>query len=256
MGLYEFFISHPGFSRSKLLVIMEKLTKRIGSIKVFEASGYERVVSAVMKRLLHENDISIDIGAHYGYHSVKMSEYVKNGIVFSFEPETDNFLELRKNTMNTRNIIISPLAISNSVGDQEMFISEFSSIHSLLYKPDRFKKTIPVKTNTLDNLFYEKTYVKSITLIKIDVEGSELNVLEGGKRILKENDIKIILEFFPKQWILAGIFSHVFDFLIEIGYKNFFDLNEHLRKVIKINNPKNLNEYEYFVDYTNLLCTK
>jgi hypothetical protein len=80
--------------------------------------------------------------------------------------------------------------------------------------------------------------------------------LEGGRRILKENVIKIILEFFPKKWILAGIFSHVFDFLIEIDYKNFFDLNEHLRKVIKINNPKNLNEYEYFVDYTNLLCTK
>ena len=61
----------------------------------------------------------------------------------------------------------------------------------LLFRPKSFVK-YQVPTITLDN-FLKKNKIKSIEILKIDIEGSEYDLLKGAKTALKENKIKIIL---------------------------------------------------------------
>ena len=76
MGIYEFFINHPALSTSKILVWSEKLTVLYGSLKISELSGYEKPVKKTMSHFIKEGDNVIDVGAHFGCHTIPMSRYV------------------------------------------------------------------------------------------------------------------------------------------------------------------------------------
>ena len=94
------------------------------------------------------------------------------------------------------NVITSPEALSNKVGDQILNIcSSHRGLNTLGNNLLRFSKDdsieCHVKTNTIDNLFLDTP----IDLIKIDTEGGEYDILMGGLETIKKYKPKILLEF-------------------------------------------------------------
>jgi len=154
-----------------------------------------------MREILKPGMVVLDIGANIGYHTLISSKLVGNiGKVYSFEPEPHNFKLLLKNieVNEFKNIIPINKALSNNIGTTKLFLdTQSDGKHSLSEKNVNTNKFIEVGKITLDNFYKSLSENRRIDFLKIDVEGAEGLVIEGGEKLLKENDIMIIMEFIP-----------------------------------------------------------
>jgi len=172
------------------------------------------VIPYAISKYLGENENFIDVGANFGLWSLYASLIIKNGKVFSYEPVSINYKRLLENIRlnNIKNIKTFKLGISNKEEELEIFIPEdlgSSSIVSIYSK-----KTEKIKLKSLDNLDFE-----NIKLIKIDVEGFELKVLEGAKQILKLQRPIIIIEIVESNLNSANSSSkEILNFLTSVNY--------------------------------------
>jgi FkbM family methyltransferase len=163
---------------------------------------------------------AIDVGANRGYLSVILSRQFD--VVFSFEPDIDNRQQLeetlRSNSVN--NVFVYSEAISSKSGTLELRVSSDYGHHTLESTHlSEEKSKIEVTTIRLDEFLSAKG-LDSISLLKIDVEGHELEVLRGAGALLIEKRIDQIL--FEHSPVLNNLqergFADVFQYLTENGY--------------------------------------
>lgn len=172
-----------------------------------------------------EGDSLIDIGANIGIISSHVANRVgPNGFVYAFEPNPRVYKYLneimKKNTL-FRNWLINQSAISNSNGLACFSISMEDSVlmeRSGLLQVDANSGQQKVCTVTLDSIFSEV----EVNWLKIDVEGAEMQVLEGGKSLFEKQKPNCIIEIHglyfdePKEHA-----KKIFDFFTEKGYRAF-----------------------------------
>ncbi|MBX2866361.1 FkbM family methyltransferase [Candidatus Kaiserbacteria bacterium] len=156
----------------------------------------ERALTAFLIRTLKKDDVFYDIGANFGFYAF-LAETLA-GEVHAFEPNERIYAYLKKNA--AKNIETIQMAVSNEVGMVTFFDSiEDSSSSSLIQSEDREAEEYAsneVKATTLDT--YTKDHTPP-TILKIDVEGAERLVLEGGKETLTTHKPTIILEVWGKE---------------------------------------------------------
>ncbi len=163
---------------------------------------YEKDETDFFKKTIKPGYVILDIGANIGYWSLLFGKLTgENGKVYAFEPEPNNFNLLKKNIeMNLyKNIEIFNYAVSNKNGEMELFTDNKNlGLHSLSSKNITDKKNhIKTETISLDDFFMNKIGNSKADLIKIDVQGAEGLVLSGAGRLIKENNLKIFMEFWP-----------------------------------------------------------
>jgi len=126
----------------------------------------------------------IDVGAHIGKYSLMMSILNKNGKVFSMEPYSDNMMQLRNNLKyyGLENVKPFEVACYSRNTSSKLYLAPMSGAGHSLKNIMKFKNYNVVKCIRLDSLIKEKI----IDIIKIDVEGSELDVLKGCENILNK----------------------------------------------------------------------
>jgi len=125
-------------------------------------------------------DTVLDIGACIGDTALWFSKLVgPEGRVFAFEPEPSNFKKLLKNI--ERNRVKNVVPVSAALSDTEGKMTISSSGASSMFSPSG---GIPVSATTIDR-FVEENKIATVDFIKMDVEGSELNVLRGGTQTIK-----------------------------------------------------------------------
>jgi len=177
---------------------------------------HEENETNLVKKEVKKDNIVIDIGASIGYYTLLFAQLVgKNGKVFAFEPEQKNFELLKKNVEvnGYNNIILINKAVSNNTGKKKFLVTD-NGQHRIV-KNGSTNTNIEVEIISLDDFF--KDFDQKIDFIKIDAEGSEYFILEGMKKILKENDhLKIMTELNPT-------------FLREIGIEPI----EYAKKLVK-----------------------
>jgi len=142
----------------------------------------------------------LDIGAHIGRFSVLLA---KNGSrVISIEPSRRNFAQLNGNIQLNRlqdNIVTINVGCSDRNGKKIFYFSPINEGSSSLRKND---ESIPEITQIqeLDNIYKDfNINPKEIDVIKVDVEGFELNVLKGSQGILKKSSPLLIVEILDKK---------------------------------------------------------
>lgn len=197
--------------------------------ELIATSAYEKAEQLFLQAFLKPGDVFLDVGANIGIFSLLASKKVgKKGFIHSFEPTPQTFQRLTYNIkLNSfQNIYSHNKALSNKVGDNEFIISldGFDAWNSF-GKPSQgtnFTKLI-VETDTLDN-FIKGNCLTKIDLIKIDVEGWEVPVLEGGvEYFTKPNSAALLVEFSDQNLLNAGYTSlTLFNKLIDYGYKIFY----------------------------------
>ena len=148
--------------------------------------------------------VAVDAGANIGIYSQFLSRCVgPTGAVHSFEPSPENFRHLSAAVAGLPNIRANELAVSDKTGRSLLYVSDKLNVDHHAYPTEgEARKTIPIKSTTLDDYFAAGSRVD---LIKMDVQGFELHALRGAKRVLQENrDIKLLLEFWPFGLKQAG----------------------------------------------------
>jgi FkbM family methyltransferase len=163
------------------------------SEKYYWTGTYETELQEALARLLVPGGVFWDIGAHIGFFSSLASRTVGPfGRVIAVEPYGDNVSRLEKVLAlnHLSNIDVLPLAILESPGDAIFQSAVASSMGSVVKGPAR--DAIRVPAQSLDRLMQ---HFPAPDVVKIDVEGAELEVLRGGLRLLTETGAWIIVEF-------------------------------------------------------------
>lgn len=157
--------------------------------------AYDRQTVSIIKKVCKPDSNCIDVGCHKGEVLDIIRKYAPVGTHFGFEPIPMLFEKLEKKYINTTSVI-SNIALSNKKGSSTFNYVVSNPAYSGLVKrkydkPNEVDQEITVQTDQLDNVLDENF---KIDLIKIDVEGGELLVLEGATETIKKNQPVIIFE--------------------------------------------------------------
>ncbi|MEM9882041.1 MAG: FkbM family methyltransferase [Planctomycetota bacterium] len=142
--------------------------------------------------LLDAEDVVLEVGANIGYYALMEARVCRK--VFAVEPHPENLSRLEEHVrLNGRdNIDTHHLALGSAPGTVPMFVSSLSNWHSCR-ESDRGRggETIEVPCETIDRFASE---YETPTVIKMDVEGFELEVLRGATETLPKCRV-LFLEF-------------------------------------------------------------
>lgn len=175
-----------------------------------------------------------DVGAHEGGTIVRYKKYWKKCNIYSFEPSPANFDKLFRRFGNDSAIVIENTALSDCTGTVEFHINKSTYTNSILQTTDKedhrldFVKMEVVNAITIDE-YCTKNGIEAIDILKIDVQGAELLVLEGAKQLLSKGGISLIyLEVcFKKQYQNQATFACIFSTLSKYGFQliNLYDIS-------------------------------
>ncbi len=182
----------------------QKLRVRTNQLVDFTAVfGRKEEVKIVdlLQKLLKENSNYIDCGAHIGRYSLIASRFCKKGCIISIEPFPDNYALLQENINlnNILNIKALNVAAGKEEGQCSLYIGKDYATNTLclnwleqMDKQSTNCNKIKVNQRTIDNIIKESKLL-SIDLLKIDVEGAELEVIIGCNKALSQGIIKNII---------------------------------------------------------------
>jgi len=167
---------------------------------LLEWGFYEKYETELFKRLVKKGMVVVDIGANIGYYTLLAAHLVGDeGKVFAFEPDPYNYTLLCKNieVNEYKNVIPVRKAVFSKSGKMKLFLDKSNlGGHSLSETNVDKSASITVEVTSLDD-YFKNTDCK-IDVIKVDVQGSEMEVLEGMTNTINQNDaLKIIIEFWP-----------------------------------------------------------
>ena len=175
---------------------------------------------------LQEGDIFFDVGANVGIYSIYAALRKPTATIYAFEPEYSNLHQLKMNIINNdllNNVIPFAIAISDQTGVSYLHIQDFTAGAALSTEQrDSINKTFGkdvvwkegIGTSTLD--YISENLDIHPNLIKIDVDGNELKILNGGRKVFSNNNLRsIIIETIKTLPDYSGIKKY----LNEQGFK-------------------------------------
>jgi FkbM family methyltransferase len=180
----------------------------------------------VLSTLLHEGDTFVDVGANFGTFSLLASRIVgPHGHVFAFEPQRSLCELIRRSLdlsdVNNCNVVCAAcganaeslsLIIPRNDSGRAGFFREFSG----RYEHD----SVRAEVTTLDSALRRNT--PGHMVIKIDVEGSEADVLDGARETIQLRNPAMIIEMNPWSAKAAGTSTTALvQKLVDLGYVNF-----------------------------------
>jgi FkbM family methyltransferase len=171
---------------------------------------------------VQNDDVVIDVGAHVGIFTIKAARKARNGFVVAIEPHVPNYKLLIYNiaSNNIKNAIAVNSALSNCSGTAKLYIDTQSVGHTIDRKKSSTscikERYAECATQTLDELV-DRMKLPKVDFIKINVEGSELNVLKGAERTLGKNNSFLAIAADHHK----GEVEEVSKYLQERGYEPF-----------------------------------
>jgi FkbM family methyltransferase len=168
-----------------------------------------------VEKFLSKRRRFIDVGANTGFYSYHFSRSFMNIEAFEPVPEASNMLKMQQ----ISSVKIHDIALSNHNGTQNFFIPLENALPepglASLEKRDGVceERIVPIKT--LDEFGFD-----DIDLIKIDVEGHELKVLQGASATIEICKPVMIIEI--EQRHIGYPIQEIFDFVIDKGYSGMF----------------------------------
>jgi FkbM family methyltransferase len=195
---------------------------------------FDKVVPEAIVRLLDRDETAIEVGANIGQNCSLMARILgPNGRVTAFEPHPEIAAELRRNAsrwdpQRFASVQIEEVAIGSVAGEALLEIgSDFQTNRGTARigaTPNSAHRSVKVRMDRLDAYFPEDA---SIAVVKIDVEGHELEVLKGAASLLRRRAFRdIIFEDFAPQ--PSPLISH----LKNHGYEVFHLCESWLRPLL------------------------
>lgn len=178
--------------------------------QLLDVGELEAGTRMLIQRVLRPGDSYVDVGANIGMHTVAAARAMQGkGSIVCFEPYAPTARLLEKSVFlnGYKEIVeVHRAAVATQSGSQPLYLGNTSGHHSLFSLPREIASEAPPEQTgvvSLDEIFPPG---RRVDLIKIDVEGAELDVLDGASRLLNENpDAGLIVECGPAHLLRVGI---------------------------------------------------
>ena len=183
--------------------------------------------------------VIFDVGAHHGQTTARYREIFPAASVLAFEPFPEAFAILRKRFSSDHLVTLVGMALSELDGQAAFFSNRADYTNSLLPPDPRATPWVPaettaslsqieVRTRSLDS-FCSEHQIERISILKTDVQGAEVQLLQGASRMLKGHRIDLLyLEvLFAPLYQAQAAFCDLLDFLGPKGYRlvGLYDLH-------------------------------
>lgn len=205
----------------------------------------------LVKNFIKPQTDSIDVGVYRGVYSYEMSKYSQ--FVHSFEPNPIIFNDLNKNLTklskkiklyncalsNQNKLMDLKVPIRNSQFGKKNYEEYYEMGKATIHIENNFQnfEKFEINTKKLDEIDFKN----QISFIKIDVEGHEKEVIEGGLNIIQEFKPKLLVEIEKKY---TGInVSTTINYINSLGYNSFIYINNSLKKTNEIKELDMYNNY-------------
>ena len=198
---------------------------------------YEIIITEWVKNKIKNNDYVVDVGANIGYYTTLLAKSVGvNGKVYAFEPEPNNYSIVVKNVVanNFNNVHVFNNAVGKEKGILKLYKSKDdyrnqggNGMHRVY--PSIFCDEEPIKVNVvkLDDIIDH-----DVRFIKLDAEGSELDILKGMKKILNQEHLLMLLEYGPASIIEKGDNPYeIIQILKNAGLRFYHEKNNNITEV-------------------------
>ncbi len=214
---------------SSIKALINRILRRYGleivgfSVDTSEALRFQTLLS------YYRIDMILDVGANIGQYARSLRQGGYTGRIVSFEPLADAHLRLLNASRKDRLWTIAPrLAIGNTDGETVINVSRNSESSSILGMLDSHLQAAPdskyidterVRIARLDTIVNQYIEGSSDILLKIDVQGFEMHVLEGANNLLpKIRGLQIELSLVP---LYEGqvLFSEMLNRIVEMGFE-------------------------------------
>ena len=197
---------------------------------------HKKKILSFLKKINLKINIFVDVGSHKGTYTDLILKNFDVNRIFMFEPQKDIYKIIKKKYQKNKTIKIFNDAVSNKNTTQKIYINRHDLTSSLVkldqtnkyldYKSKLFgvknvknmiKDIYSVKTIKLKNII-DKENIEKISLLKIDTEGHELEVLHGLD--VSINKVKcIMIEFHTDKIYLNYNPKKIHNYLIEHNFK-------------------------------------
>jgi FkbM family methyltransferase len=207
--------------------IFEVYVSPNSSLKVLDPrkSLVERVHERFIREWVESDAIVWDIGANLGLFAFPAALKARSGQVFGFEPDVELVANLLRSLRLPRNknlnLLVFCLALSNRDSTANFQVSKFSRAMNKLEGVGGWNESKvvveelrSVPTMRIDTLLQS---LSPPTVIKIDVEGAEMQVLEGGAATISKHRPIILIEGPKELWTQMGTFFRTHDYIMLDG---------------------------------------
>ena len=164
--------------------------------------GLEPGTRRILQMIGPPGGTAVDVGASVGLHTLALARSIgSSGRLYAFEaePRLEPFLRRTLNANGLHQVDLQVLAVGATRGEATFHVARTIG-HSSLYalsSTAEIREEVNVQVRTLDELIPEETRVD---VIKIDVEGAELDVIRGAEKILARSpDCAIVAELGPSH---------------------------------------------------------
>jgi FkbM family methyltransferase len=175
---------------------------------------YEPETCRMIAEALHPGAVAVDVGANIGYVTRVMADAVgPTGRVFGFEPNPQLFPLTVRNNARSPQVWLFPLGLSDRAGVSDLHVAldamATGSLHESYAKLSASSRDPRVRALRVQlahgSTFLRNLGVESIDFLKVDVEGHELQVLEGLAELIAASPrIVILVELWPPAQAAAG----------------------------------------------------
>ncbi|KKN00420.1 hypothetical protein LCGC14_1137930 [marine sediment metagenome] len=191
--------------------------------KIFIKGGErEPELLYALRQELKEGMVCMDLGANIGYVTLLMADKIgPTGKIHAIEPDPANIellnINMKLNNYSDRMQVFN-MGVSNKKGEMDFHIGRASNLGGMTKSKNTTGKIIKVKVDTLTNFCEGKELPE---LIKMDIEGHEVEVMEGMHELVKNKDFpcKIIMELHPVHYNKNHSLERWMKKFLECGFK-------------------------------------
>ncbi len=163
---------------------------------------HEPLVTSILAGVVKEGSVVMDIGANIGYYSAIFSDLLgSNGMVICIEPHPESSSLLKLNMEGRPNTTVLRCALGSSRSEgwlltPERVLNLARLVHDV--EDQRAGEYHRVSISTVDEIV-ERLKLPRLDLIRMDVEGSELDIISGGDLTLRRFRPRLCVEVHPKE---------------------------------------------------------
>jgi FkbM family methyltransferase len=232
MSFYEDFLNKAIKANCQRIIDIINYPELLRTLGKNINRNFVRDLLFLKRRLAFSPNTIIDVGAAVGEFTNAARFVFPTATIYAFEPIPEFFLILQHSAQKIYDVFTFNFALASEDKISSFYLNEFAFSSSLLPMTKLHKDIFPhtqndsittVKCKRLDSI--KEITIRKPVFLKIDVQGAEIDVMQGGEHILKDVDVVQLEVSFEPLYEGQAQYAEVVSYMSKMGFRSFLQIN-------------------------------